>query len=74
MVIIIRVAVVVVVVIVVAVVVAVIMAAVIAPGKGSGKNPENFSLRRKRRSPSGFLLQNGARMGLIGIPIDILPV
>ena len=59
----------------VAVSVAVIItaAAVMAPGKGSGKNPEKSSPRKKGKSPSGLLIQNGARVGVIGTPIDISP-
>ena len=48
-------------------------AGVMAPGKGSGKNPEKFSLRRKGGFPSGFLMQEGARVGVISAPIDALP-
>ena len=32
----------------------IVMAVVIAPGKGSGKNPEKFSPRRKGGFPLGF--------------------
>ena len=65
----------VVVVIVMAVIMAVIIAAavVMAPGKGSGKNPEKCSPRRKGKFPSGFLIQDGVRVGVISIPINILP-
>ena len=65
--------------VIVAMIVAVIMAViimaamVIIPGKGSGKNPEKFSLRKKGRFPSGFLTQNEARIGVINIPINISP-
>ena len=61
--------------VVVAVVVVVIMAAavVIAPGKGSGKNPEKSSLRKKWRFPLGFLTRDRARVGVVGIPINISP-
>ena len=47
---------------VMAVIIAVGMAAamVMAPGKGSGKNPEKFSLRRERGFPLGLLIQKGA--------------
>ena len=46
---------------VVAVVVAVVAAAVVmAPGKGSEKNPEKSSLRRKGGIPSGFPTRKGA--------------
>ena len=60
---------------VVAVIITVVMAAavVMAPGKGSGENPEKSSPRRKGGLPSGFLMQKGARMGVISTPIDILP-
>ena len=45
---------------VMAVVMAVVAAVVIiTPGKGSGKNPKKFSLRRKRGIPSGLLMQKG---------------
>ena len=60
---------------VVAVVVAVVVAAVVmAPGKGSGKNPEKSSPRRKGGFPLGFLTRKGVRVGVIGVPLDILPV
>ena len=60
---------------VVAVVMAVnvVTAVVIAPGKGSGKNPEKSSLRRKEGLPSGLLTQKGARMGVTGAPLNISP-
>ena len=61
------------VVMVVAVVVAVVMAAVMAPGKGSGENLKKSSLRREERLFSGFLMRDGARIEVVGIPIDILP-
>ena len=68
-------AVVVAVAVVIAVVIAVVVAVavVMAPGKGFGKNPEKSSLRRKGRFPSGFLIRDRARIGVIGIPINILP-
>ena len=71
----IRVAVVMVVVMVVAVVVAVIMTAVavMALEKGFGKNLEKSFPRRKERFPLGFLIQNGARVEVIGTLINILP-
>ena len=44
----------------VAVVIAVVAAAVVmAPGKGSGKNPEKSSLRRKGEVPLGFPTRKG---------------
>ena len=60
---------------VVAAAMAVIMAAavVMAPGKGSGKNPEKSSPRRKGGFPSGLLTQKGAQVGVIGVPLDISP-
>ena len=47
---------------VIAMVMAVSMAAavIITPGKGSGKNPEKSSPRRKRGFPSGLLTRKGA--------------
>ena len=63
----------------VAVIMAVVMAVgvaaavVMAPGKGSGENPEKSSLRRKRGLPLGLLTQKGVQMGVIKIPLDILP-
>ena len=59
--------------VVVAVVMAMVMAAVMAPGKGSGENPEKSSLRRENRFLLGFLIQDGARVGVIGTLINILP-
>ena len=46
---------------VIAVVMAVGVAAavVMAPGKGSGKNPEKFSPRRKGGFPLGLLMRKG---------------
>ena len=45
---------------VMAVIVAVVVAVVvIAPGKGSGKNPEKSSLRRKGGLPLGLLMRKG---------------
>ena len=59
---------------VMAVAVAVVAAAVVmAPGKGSGKNPEKFSLWREKGIPSGFPMQKGARMGVISAPLDTSP-
>ena len=46
---------------------------VMAPGKGSGKNPKKSSLRRKGGLLSGFLMQKGARVGVIGAPFNTLP-
>ena len=40
--------------------VGVMAAVVIIPGKGSGKNPEKSSPRRKGGLPSGFPTQKGA--------------
>ena len=53
--------------------VGVTVAVVMAPGKGSGKNPEKSSLRRKGGFPSGFLMQKGAQVGVIGAPLNISP-
>ena len=61
------------VVVTVVMVVIIAAAAVIAPKKGSGKNPEKLSPQRKGKFPSGFLIQNGARVGVIGALINILP-
>ena len=59
---------------VMAVVMAVVAAAVvITPGKGSGKNPEKSSPRRKKGVPSGLPTQEGVRVGVIGAPLDTLP-
>ena len=59
---------------VMAVVMAVVITAVVmAPGKGSGKNPKKSSLRRKGGLPLGFLMREGARVGVIGAPLDTLP-
>ena len=45
----------------VAMAVAVVAAAVVmAPGKGSGKNPEKSSPRRKKGIPSGFPMRKEA--------------
>ena len=56
------------------VVMAVVAAAVVmAPGKGSGKNPEKSSPRRKRGFPLGFLTQKGAQVGVIKAPLNTLP-
>ena len=48
-------------------------AVVVAPGKGSGKNPEKSSLRREEGFPLGFLIREGARVGVIGAPLDASP-
>ena len=48
-------------------------AVVMAPGKGSGENPEKSFLQRERGFPSGLLMQKGARVRVISIPINILP-
>ena len=59
---------------VMAVAVAVVAAAVVvAPGKGSGKNPEKSFLWREGGFPSGFLMREGVRVGVIRAPLDILP-
>ena len=59
---------------VMAVVMAVMAAAVVmAPGKGSGKNPEKDSLRKKRGVPLGLSTRKGARVGVIGVPLDASP-
>ena len=57
------------------VIMAMVMAAavVMAPGKGSGKNPEKSSPRREGGFPSGLLMQKGVRVGVIGVPLDVLP-
>ena len=61
--------------VVVAMVMAVIMAAaaVVAPGKGSGKNPEKSSPRKKKIFPSGLLTRNETYVGVINTPINISP-
>ena len=48
-------------------------AAIMAPGKGSEKNLKKSSPRKKGKSPLGFLIQNKARIGVIGTPINISP-
>ena len=48
-------------------------AVVMAPGKGSGKNLKKASLQKRRRFPLGLLTQKGARVGVISIPINVLP-
>ena len=58
---------------VMAMAVSIAAAVVMAPGKGSGKNPEKSSPRRKGGFPSGLLIQKKARVGVIGIPLDISP-
>ena len=59
---------------VIAVVVAVVAAAVVmAPGKGSKKNPEKSSPRKERGIPSGFPIQKGVQVGVIGAPLDTSP-
>ena len=58
-------------VVVVAVGIAVVV--VMAPGKGFGKNPEKSSLRRKGGFPLGFLTRKGVQVGVIGVPVNILP-
>ena len=60
---------------VMAVVMAVVMAAavVMAPGKGSGENPEKSSLRKEGGFPLGFLMREGVRVGVIGVPLNISP-
>ena len=63
------------VVMVVAVIIAVIITAatVITPGKGSGKNPEKSSPRKKGRFPSGLLTRDKTRVRVISTPINISP-
>ena len=46
---------------------------VMAPGKGSGKNPEKSSPRKKRGIPLRLPIQKGVQVGVIGIPLDTLP-
>ena len=46
---------------------------VMASEKGSGKNPEKSSLRRKGGLPSGLLMRKGARVGVIRVPLNISP-
>ena len=60
----------------VVIIMAVVMAAaaVMAPGKGSRENPEKSSPRKKGRFPSGLLTQDGARVGVVGTPINISPI
>ena len=59
---------------VMAVVMAVVAAAVvITPGKGSGKNPEKSSLRRKKGIPLRLPIQKGAQVGVINVPLNTLP-
>ena len=48
-------------------------AVIMAPGKGSGKNPEKSSPRRKGGLPLRLLTRKGAQMGVIGAPLDISP-
>ena len=56
------------------VVVAVVAAAVVvAPGKGSGENPEKSSPRKKRGIPLGLPMREGARVGVISVPLDASP-
>ena len=53
---------------------AVVAAAVaMAPGKGSRKNPEKSSPRRKGGLPLGLLTRKGAQVGVIGAPLNISP-
>ena len=59
---------------VMAVIIAVVAAAmVMAPGKGSGKNPEKSSPRRKKGFPSGLLTREGVQVGVIRAPLNISP-
>ena len=59
---------------VVAVVMAVVAAAVVmVPGKGSEENPEKSSLRREGGFPLGLLMQKGAQIRVIRVPLNILP-
>ena len=48
-------------------------AGVMAPGKGSGKNPEKFSPRKKRGFPSGFPTQKRVQIRVISAPINTSP-
>ena len=58
---------------VMAVVLAVVAAAVVmAPGKGSGKNPEKSSLRKKGGIPLRLPMQEGVQIRVIGAPLDAL--
>ena len=60
---------------VMAVAMAVVAAAVVmAPGKGSEKNPEKSSPRREKGFPLGLLIQKGAQVRVIKVPLDALPV
>ena len=56
-------------------IIAVVMAvaAVMTPGKGSGENLKKSSLWREGRFFLRFLMRDGACVGVIGIPINILP-
>ena len=47
---------------------------IITLGKGSGENPEKSSLRKKGGFTLGLLMQKGAQVGVIGAPLDALPV
>ena len=64
---------------VVAVIIAVVMAVgvtvaiVMAPGKGFGENPEKSFLWRKGGFLLGFLIRKEVQVGVIGVPLDILP-
>ena len=59
---------------VMAVVMAMVAAAmVMAPGKGSEKNPEKSSPRKKGGIPLGLPTREGVRMGVISVPLDTLP-
>ena len=49
------------------------VAVVMALRKGSGKNPKKSFLRRKGGFPSGFLMRKGARVGVIKVPLNVLP-
>ena len=53
--------------------VGIVAVVVITPGKGSGKNPKKSSPRRKGGFPLRLLTQKGVQIGVIGVPLDILP-
>ena len=48
-------------------------AVAITPGKGSGKNPEKSSPRRKKGLLSRLPIQKGVRVGVINVPINASP-
>ena len=58
----------------VAVVITVVAAAVVmAPGKGSGKNPEKSSPRKKGELLSGLPIQKKAQVGVIRVLLNTSP-